>query len=303
VDAQEHSVKVSERGQITTSIGSCPRELRPHLLLDGEQAVACDIANAHWNFLPLILANRLNYASRKPADRKKYIIDGWREYNRLSALLSEGDFYRAWCLDPKNDAERDEKKDVLNILLNKKNEDCRRNRLYRRIAAYFPITFGVIENIKRNDRRNLSKQIHRFTADAIEAALLEVQGKGISAIPHVDALICQQKYRGTVCEIIGRQIFEATGVRCSVGGIRYSPLTENEKQALAFDEIAPCNDGMSYDEWEEIRSLKTVAVLKLTRFIRRVVSMTAFDSPPRKKPPIPNRLEGESLCVAYPCTM
>jgi len=58
-----HFVKVSERGQITTSIGSCPRDLLPHLLLDGEPIVSCDIANAHWNFLPLILANRLNHVS------------------------------------------------------------------------------------------------------------------------------------------------------------------------------------------------------------------------------------------------
>ena len=29
IDAQEHFVKVSERGQVTTSIGSCPRDLQP----------------------------------------------------------------------------------------------------------------------------------------------------------------------------------------------------------------------------------------------------------------------------------
>jgi hypothetical protein len=55
-------------------------------------------------------------------------------------------------------------------------------------------------------------------------------------------------------------------------------LTENEKQALAFDEIAPSNDGMDYDKWEAMRALKNAAVLKLTRFIRRVVGVTVFDS-------------------------
>ena len=123
----------------------------------------------------------------------------------------------------------------------------------------------IVEDIKRNDHRNLSKQLHRFTADAIAAALLEVQREGIAAIPHVDALICQQKDRERVCEVIGRQIFEATGVCCTVGGIRYSPLTEIEKQALAFDEIAPSDDGMSYDEWEAVRIVKCVAALKLMR--------------------------------------
>jgi hypothetical protein len=132
-------------------------------------------------------------------------------------------------------------------------------------------------DIKRSDHRNLSKQLQCFTADAIAGALLETQREGMAAIPHVDALICQQKDQEQVCEVIGRKILEATGVCCAVSGIRYSPLTENERQALAFDEIAPNNDGMSYDEWEAIRAVKTAAMLKLTRFIRQVVGVIAFD--------------------------
>jgi hypothetical protein len=108
--------------------------------------------------------------------------------------------------------------------------------------------------------------------------LLEAQREGIAAIPHVDALICQEKDRERVCEVIGRRIFEATGVCCVVGDIRYSPLNENEKQALAFDEIAPSDDGMDYDEWEAMRAIRTAAMLELTRFIRRVVGVTVFDS-------------------------
>jgi hypothetical protein len=277
IDAQQHFVKVSERGQITTSIGSCPRDLHPHLLLNGEAIVSCDISSAHWNFLPLILAKRLDYVSGAPG-RQTYINDGWREHNRLVALLSDSDFYRTWCADPRDNKERDEKKNVLNVLLNRKNEDCERNGLYWKIRANFPVTLRAVEDIKRKDHRNLSKQLHRFTADAVAAALLEVQREGIAAIPHVDALICQQKDRERVCEVIGRRIFEATGVCCAVGGIRYSPLTDNEKQALAFDEIAPSDDGMTYDEWEAMRAVKTAAMLKLTSFMQRVVGVAVFDS-------------------------
>ena len=61
-----------------------------------------------------------------------------------------------------------------------------------------------------------------------------------------------------------------------MSSIRYSPSTENEKQALAFDEIAPSDDGMNYEEWEEMRAVKTAALLKLTRFIRQVVSVHSF---------------------------
>jgi hypothetical protein len=277
VDGRDHIIWTSERGQITTSIGSCPRDLRPYLLLGGKPTVSCDIANAHWNFLPLILAERLDFVSGSPR-RQNYINDGWREHNQLVSLLSDGDFYRIWCADPQDDDERDGKKDILNILLNSRNEVCEHNALYRETRANFPITLRVLEDIKRKDHRTLAKQLHRFTADAIAGALLETQGEGIVAIPHVDALICQQKDRERVCEVIGRRIFEATGVCCVVDGIRYSPLTENEKQALAFDEIAPSDDGMDYDEWEAMRAVRTAAMLKLTRFIRRVVGVTVLDS-------------------------
>lgn len=231
IDQPKHFVKVSVRGQITTSIGSCPRELQPHLLLYNEPTVSCDISNAHWNFLPLILAQRLGFVTDSP-NRRDYINDGRREHNRLVAFLSSGDFYGKWCADPQNKHERSGKKTILNILLNNNNEDCERNRLYRKIRAVFPITFRIIEDIKRKDHRKLSIPLHRFTADAIERALLEVQRKGVAAIPHVDALICQQKHRAFVCEAVGRQVFEATGVCCTVGGIRYSPHSDAENQPI-----------------------------------------------------------------------
>jgi len=264
IDGHNHAVHHNERGQITTSIGNCPRELQRHLLLHGERTVSCDISHAHWNFLPLILVNRLRHVSHSTA-REKYILDGWREHDRLTLLLSDRDFYQVWCVDPEHQAERDGKKKILNILLNKPNHECQHNYLYRRIADEFPITFRIIEDIKRKDHRNLVKQLHRFTADAIAAALLEIQEHGISAIPHVDALICQQKHSKRVCEVLGKQIFLASGVCARIGGSRYSPLTQEEEWALAFDEIAPSDDGMSYDAWEAIRMVKCTAALKLVR--------------------------------------
>ena len=225
VEASKHWVRVSERGQITTSIGSCTRELQPHLLLHNEATDSCDMSHAHWNFLPLILANRLRYVAQSPG-REKYISDGWNEHALLTLALSDGDFYRRWCFDPTQEAERDKKKNVLNMLLNRKNEECRNNRLYRWIAKHFPITFGTIEDIKQNDHRNIGKQLHRFTADAIQLALIDVQEQRIAAIPLVDSIICQQRHAARVCEAIGRQIFLATGSCAKVGGKRYSPLTE-----------------------------------------------------------------------------
>jgi hypothetical protein len=283
IDGPNHFIRISECGQITTSIGSCPRELQRHLALHGERTVSCDIAHAHCNFLPLILANRLRHISEETG-REKYILDGWREHDRLTLLLSDGDFYRNWCVDPKDEAERDGKKKVLNILLNKPNQECQQNRLYRRIADHFRITFRVIEDIKGKDHRNLAKQLQRFTADAIAAALLEVQHQDIGAIPLVDALICQEKHRERVCEVLGRQIFFATGVCPKVGGTRYSPLTEEEEWALAFDETAPSDDCISYDQWEAIRIVKCAAALKLMRRCPPLFSTIALAAHRRVNP-------------------
>ena len=264
IDSPEHTVRVSERGQITTSISSCPRDLQSHLRLYNEPTVSCDISHAHWNFLPLILENRLNYVSQA-REIGDYVNAGWRERNELVSLLSDGDFYRNWCHDTHNDIERAEKKNVLNILLNSKNEVCAQNLLYQRIRGEFPITFGVIEDIKRTDHRNLAKQLHRFTADAVEAALSELQRVKIPVIPHVDALICRAGDRKRVCEVLGRKVFDTTGVCAVVGSICYTPLTEVEEQALAFDEAEPANESMSYDEWEAMRLVKCVATCKLMR--------------------------------------
>ena len=270
IDGRRHSVKTSPRGQITTSISSCPRELQPHLLLSGEGVAFCDISNAHWYFLPKVLAERLRKISNQP-NREQYLRDGWREHDRLTLLLCGEDFYRRWCADPENETERDQKKTVLNILLNQPLERCHNNRLYRWVKRQFPITFGVVENIKRDDYRNIGVQLHRFMAEVISSALLEIQGQSIAAIPLVDALICQQRHHATVCRAIGEQVFASTGVCANVGGIRYSPLTEEEEAALAFDDEAASNDGMSYDEWDAVRTLKCVAALKLLRRSPRFV--------------------------------
>ncbi len=61
VDTHEHTARISTRGQITTSISVCPRELKPLLQIDGESVALCDISHAHHCFLPRILGERIDY--------------------------------------------------------------------------------------------------------------------------------------------------------------------------------------------------------------------------------------------------
>ena len=262
VDGPNHSVKISERGQITTSLGSCPRALQPHLLLNGNPVVYCDISNAHWNFLPKLIKDRIAHVSQE-AGREKYVADATRELQHLVDVLSNGDFYQKWCVNRDDLKEREEKKRLLNMLLNQSNPKCEGNVLYRAVRRTFPITFAVVEDLRRQDNRNLSIQLQRFTADTLSGALLEVQAKGIAAIPLVDSVICERQHRSRVCDALGKAVFSMTGGCCKVGGIRYSPLTPAEARALAFDECEPSNERISYDEWEAIRKQKCVAALKI----------------------------------------
>ena len=175
VDSKTHTVSKSPRGQIATSITSCSRLVKPHLLLDGERTVSCDISHAHHCFLPRILADRIEYFREQHGDFAKTERHEL-ERGRLIDFLSDGDYYREWCVNPDDDAERAEKKLLVNMILNWPNAKCATNRLYRRIYRTFPITFSIVEDIKRADHRNISKQTQHYTAKAINAALLEVQG-------------------------------------------------------------------------------------------------------------------------------
>jgi hypothetical protein len=232
IDGKAHSVKVDERGTIGTTISSLPRELKPHLTIDGEATVNCDISHAHHCFLPRLLSDRIEYIRREHADGDaRALIDAMQaEHQRLLLKLNGRDYYREWCKDPEDDDERKAKKGFLNAMLNMANGKIVGNRFYESMRRKFPHTFGILENIKREDHRNASKQLQRFTSDAIKGALLELQNEGIAAIPQVDAIICRECDQERVREIIGKHFFrESRGVCCKVNGIPTAGFANLEK--------------------------------------------------------------------------
>ena len=222
VDGAAHWVRVSPRGQITTSVSGCPRTLKAYWLIDGEPVVLCDISNAHYCFLPRLLCDRIQYLREKRPTVS--LGDYESERQRLTTLLGGGDFYATWCVDPTDNEERDQRKRLINVLLNCPNAKCEANGLYRLMRAAFPLTFRVCEEIKRQDHRNISKALQHYTAEAINGALVTAQAQGIVAIPDVDALICRVSHEEVVCALIGQHVYEVShGVCCKVGGIRYQP--------------------------------------------------------------------------------
>ena len=222
IDTKKHSITVDERGTIRTSISSLPRELKPLLQIDGEPAANCDVSHTHHCFLPRLLADRIAWKHREHPTGDLRHLEAERE--QLVELLSGPDFYRTWCEDQADDDERKHKKGLINALLNMPNSKIAENGFYKRMRRKLPLTYRIVESIKRDDHRNLSKQLQRFTSNAINGALTQLQAERIAAIPHTDAILCRPCHRERVCQVIGEWILkESRGVRCKVDGISFTP--------------------------------------------------------------------------------
>lgn len=221
IDTKRHSVRVDVRGTVHTSISSLPRELKGFVTLDGKPAISCDVSHMHHNFLPRLLADRIAFKHREHPTGDLQHLEAERV--RLVERLSSSDYYRSWCKDETDDAERKQKKGLINALLNMPNSKCTANGFYQWMRRTFPLTFGIVEDIKRDDQRNLSKQLQRFTSNAINGALRELQTEGIAAIPQTDAILCQAHHEARVRRAIGEWVFrESTGVRCKVNGVPFA---------------------------------------------------------------------------------
>jgi hypothetical protein len=221
ISTREHTVRVKASGLIVTSMISCPRELKPHLLIAGEPAALCDISSAHWMFLPRILMNRIEYCRRR-GDSEEGLETMNDELKRLIALCSSGSFYKTMCRVSASVQEIKTKKFLANVLLNSPNSKAARNVIWRGLHRRFPHCLQIIDTIKRGDHRSISRQLQHFTAQAIGTALLDMQSQRLPAIPDTDCLIVRERDREAACLAIGRAMYaETRGVCVTVGGIHY----------------------------------------------------------------------------------
>jgi hypothetical protein len=225
ISRREHTVKVKPFGLIVTSLISCPRLLKPHLLIEGEPVTLCDISSAHWMFLPRLISDRIAFMVKR-GDEPASMDALQAEMRRLIELCSSGSFYESTLPEGATPAEVKTRKYILNMLLNSPNSRAAANVLWRQLRCRFPHCLGIIDGIKREDYRAISKQFQHFTATAITAALLEMQAKGLPAIPDTDCLIVRERDREAACLAIGAAMHAGTrGVCVTVGGVRYESPT------------------------------------------------------------------------------
>ena len=257
IDCKEHRCTFDNSGTVNTAISSLPRELKPHLRQSGEAAGFHDISHAHHCWLPRILEGRMDYhrdmhngawaicillsfdyLSKNPyasifrmfvaQDRPELKFPRFeREKAHLLDFLNSGDYYTKWIEDDEGKTDRDKIKELANRLLNFKTEMARNIPLYRKWKSKFPLVFGIIEDIKNSKSRGhraICIQLRYFTAQAMTAALKELQAMGIGAVPQNDAILCQRIHREIVCKVLGRAVYnESHGVCCKVDGIRFAP--------------------------------------------------------------------------------
>ena len=145
------------------------------------------------------------------------------EMRRLIELCSSGSFYESTLPEGATPAEVKTRKHILNILLNSPNSRAAGNVLWRQLRCGFPHCLGIIDSIKQDNHRAISHQLQHFTANAITAALLEMQAKRLPAIPDTDCLIVRERDRDAACLAIGAAMHaETRGVCVTVGGSGYA---------------------------------------------------------------------------------
>lgn len=197
---RDKAVKVDHGRTIHTFINSTPKELKPHLEIDGKPVAKCDIEGAHFCILQRIIRDRIAYLQKQGrAGLKIETLE--KELEKLSAMIDAGDIYSQGKPDATKD-ERKEKKLAMLSALNTKTAVAVHLPEYVWLRDTFPMTFRIVEDIKKKDHRTLSIQLRNYTARIINGALLRLQERDIPALPDTDALIVPKEHSQLAREII-----------------------------------------------------------------------------------------------------
>ena len=182
----------------------CPRELKPHLLLDGKPSAIVDMKAAHLVCLLCVGRDRVKWMEANGRDA----ADLKGELARYKATLESCDIYE----ELGGTADRKKFKKTLLSSLNMATSKAIHLPPYQRLKASFPRIVGIIQDLKKNDHRGLSKQLQHFTAKIIEAATHEAQRMEIATLPDTDAMIVPSEYERLTRQLLNNAIREVTGL-------------------------------------------------------------------------------------------
>jgi hypothetical protein len=201
---------------IHSPISRCSKLIRPYLLMDQQDVVEIDISNAHPVMLTRIYEPEFLSIYRIPHTPEE------AEQERLSlvAQIEAGDVYGGGTKE-----EREERKKRTLAGLN------RRAVVQIAMSAAEPLLAGrrilteAMWRVKKTDHRNLGQWLRRWTGDIVNPAVMALHSEGIPSIPIVDCLMVRRQDEDRARQELSSRIFEATGVRATVAGIRHTIAT------------------------------------------------------------------------------
>ena len=203
-DTASHKATYDPSGTVTHHVMQCPRELKSHLLLDGKPSAIVDMKAAHLVILLCVGRDRVKWMEANGRDA----ADLKAEIARYKATLESRDIYE----ELGGTADRKGFKKTLLSSLNMATSKAIHLPPYQKLKASFPRIVGIIQDLKKNDHRGLSKQLRHFTAKIIESATHEAQRMEIATLPDTDAMIVPSEYERLTRQLLNNAIREVTGL-------------------------------------------------------------------------------------------
>ena len=182
----------------------CPRELKPHLTLGGKPVAIVDMKAAHLVALLCVGRGRVSWLAREGHDTQDLEV----ELARYKATLETTDIYKALG----GTADRKNFKHTLLASLNMATSKAIHLPPYQRLKSAFPRLVAIVEDLKKNDHRSLSKQLQFFTAQIIEGATHKAQSMDIACLPDTDALIVPYSFKNLTRTLLNDSIHEVTSL-------------------------------------------------------------------------------------------
>jgi hypothetical protein len=181
-----------------------PKELKPHLTIHGQSVAICDLKSAHICVLSCVIQERIDWMAKRGIKAESLE----QERRRLIEVLESADIYEFLA----EGGDRSIFKKSLLSSINTPTSKAVHIEAYQRFRAVFPLTIGIIEDIKEKGHNGISRPLQHHTAKIVSQVLVEAQKCGIPCIPDTDAVIVPATHQATVMDLMNRVLFQVTGI-------------------------------------------------------------------------------------------
>lgn len=185
-------------GRLFHNVNRCPRDFRPHLILDGKETGEADIASSQPFFL----------------GATAYRDDNSEEARAFRGLTTSERFYETfgeWV--GLADLDRDQLKELFykEVLF---GEWWAKKRLWEAMASRFPKLAAFIDRVKRDDYTALSRLLQKEEARVVLGIIVPgLTAMGIEALSIHDGLLAHRERLEEVRDYMAAEIERATGYR------------------------------------------------------------------------------------------